>query len=416
MKIHTRLVYITILIFYGVNTGYCEETNKSSCKGKITLEVFRAYAFNNSAVITEIDYQFAKELANAIDTEVLANPELDFEQTFTTMKINGDNDPQTSIALGQPLNLGNFGTRQRLATLIKKTGDLEKKIKLLELNQQISSYYYNLYYLQQTRKVLSEAEKRSVAKVELIKNGVIKGLFTLGEEKIFEGEKYRLQAEIKGIEVAISQLHYEMSNSLGIDCKFETVDDISLQDLPTIDRVILYSKKSSLSKLSRINLLSDFIAEKNKLSELEKYPKFTPKLLYQHTNDSGDFFGVGITLPLPIWNRNQSGRMNSVAESKSIKSKKNYLKNNGFENQIKNLYYIVKTTDEQSKIISQKVIPAFKLALDSQEKLYRDGKGDILKVWQALTTYNEAQVKGLNLKIATLISRLQLNQLVGEEL
>jgi len=47
---------------------------------------------------------------------------------------------------------------------------------------------------------------RAGNKISLIQKGVKKGLFSKGEEKLFEGEKFRIQARRKGVSAAISTL------------------------------------------------------------------------------------------------------------------------------------------------------------------------------------------------------------------
>jgi len=73
-------------------------------------------------------------------------------------------------------------------------------------------------------------------------------------------------------------------------------------------------------------------------------------------------------------------------------------------------------SQEQADIFLQNVIPAFSAALEAQEKLYSQGKGNVIQVWQTLRTLNEVQSQGLLLWLEAISIRVQLSLLVGEEI
>jgi len=160
----------------------------------------------------------------------------------------------------------------------------------------------------------------------------------------------------------------------------------------------------------------DLTKEQVRLSELDAFPQITPRLIYQHTNDGGDFFGAGISIPLPFWNQNQGEKYKANAERKVAEIQSSFIKNGGLENQIITLREAVINAEEQAQLFSKKVIPSFEKAFQAQEKLYAQGKGNVLQVWQALTTFNEVQTQGLVLALEARALRMQLSLLVGEEI
>ena len=70
---------------------------------------------------------------------------------------------------------------------------------------------------------------------------------------------------------------------------------------------------------------------------------------------------------------------------------------------------------EQAELYSKKVVPAFHEALRSQERLYAQGKGSVLQVWQTLRTFNDAEREALAVWLTAATARMQLSLLVGEE-
>lgn len=413
-------VYIVCLFSSGLATsGIAEDITQAQpqkCEQQLSLETFRAYAFNNSPLVAEIDRDYAGELAAAFETETLQNPELQAEKTFTKMDLGGANDPQTQVSIGQPLRLSNFGSRSEVAKLIRKSGDLQKKAKLLELIQKLTLQYETLAAYQQIGTILLDAENRASKKVSLIREGVKKGLLSDGDEHLFEGEKYRLQAQSKSIASTISVLRNELSKSIGYPCVINATFKKEISDLPSAQILIQRAKESQIGESARIDLLLDLTKEQVRLAELDAYPQITPRLIYQHTNDGGDFIGAGFSIPLPFWNRNQGEQYKANAERKAAEIRSSFVKSGGLENQISTLREAVVNSEEQAQLFTKKVIPSFEKAFQSQEKLYAQGKGNVLQVWQTLTTLNGVQTQGLQLLLEAKSLRIQLSILIGEEI
>lgn len=420
--VRKTLVLICTVVWFFPDQSHAESgaVNKASepgspCEQKLTLAGLRAYTLQKSPLISEIDREYFAEVARAVDVELLTNPELQLERTYTRMSVGGADDPQSAISFGQPLRLSNFGAKERVAALIRKTGDREKRAKLLELNQRLAIQFYTLYSLQQAYEFLIAAEKRSAKKVSVIKQGVAKGLLSVGDEKLFEGEKYLLQAQQKGLLASISSVKSELGRSAGLVCSVIAIADTKLESLPSKETLLAKSKESDLSENARIELLTQLTAEQTKLAELDAYPQLTPKFVYQHTNDGGDFFGAGISVSLPVWNRNQGERLRAGAQESAARARRDFFSSGGLESQIGALRGIAANYAEQSEIFFTKVVPSFESALESQERLYAQGKGNVLQVWQTLRTVNEVQLQALSIWLDAVEARLKLSTLIGEE-
>ena len=411
------LLCVSSLPFESLAAADTEISEKTQiCEQILSLEEFRAYALNNSPMVGEIDRDYASDLAKAFDLRVLANPELQAERTRTRMTLSAADEPQSQISISQPIRLSDFGKRDRVASLIKKSGDAQKSAKVLELTQKLIVQFRTLYVLQQTERIISEAELRATKKVSLIREGVKKGLISDGDEKLFEGEKYRLQAQKKGISSTISIMQSDLGRSIGSSCLIVTTDPGAFGETPSENLLLQKARASKLSESTRLALLASLAKEQTRLAELDAFPGITPRLVYQHTNDGGDYFGAGISIPLPFWNRNQGNRMRAETEHKVAETNRAFLANGGLESQIKSLRSAVISSKEQAELFSAKVVPSFEAALRAQEKLYSEGKGNVLQVWQTLRTFNEVQSQGLLLWLEAASARVQLSLLIGEEI
>lgn len=386
------------------------------CAGEISLDTFRACAIKNSPLAAEIDREFSDALAQAFDTEILANPELQVDETYTRMNIGGSHDAQNQVSIGQPFRVSNFGSRQALAALMRKVGDGKRRAQLLELTQTLNLKFRTLSVLQQVERILSDAESYALKRAGSIREGVKKGLFSSGDESLLEGERYRLLAQKKSTTAAIYLLQSQIARSTGITDRIDAIFSADLGELPSDDQLLQKARESEISEKVRADLTTSLAEEQRCVAELDTVPQLAPRIVYQHTNDGGDFIGAGITLPLPFWNRNQSGIIRADADRKSAARISEYLNQGGLSAQIVNVRRAVAEYQDQSRIFLKSVVPSFEKALRSQEKLYQEGKGNVMQVWQTMRAYNEARTEALTLWLDAVSARIQLSVLVGEEI
>ncbi len=414
--------WITILLctasFCAGRVSYADDTPELSgvsCERTITREDLHSLALQRSPLLAEIDSEYADEISKAFETEVLINPELQAEQVYTSMQINGDNDPQANVSLAQRLRLSNFGQRQRVAALLRKVGDTQRSAQLLEFTQKLDLQFYTLQVLQRSEKILIDSEQLASKKVVLVHQGVAKGLLSEGDHKLFEGEKFRLQAQRRGLEASINAIQGEMSKAVGSACSWRVQSESAFAAIPSEEVLVAKARESKLSQVARADLLLGLASEQVRLAELDRYPEFAPRIVYQHTNDGGDFIGAGIAIPLPFFNRNQGDIGRAHAAYIAAQRKKELLADGGLETQVRSLRNAAVAALEQEQLYSTKVVPAYEAALRSQERLYAQGKGSVLQVWQTLRLFSEARSEALTLWLGAATARMHLSLLIGDE-
>lgn len=412
-----KIARYVLALWVGVITAplACADLPSGPCARAFSLEQIRAAALGESPLVAEIDATFAAELGRAFNTEVLENPELGGDHAFAANQIRGDNDPNTQIFLAQPLRLSNFGARDRVAELIRKAGDNQKGRQLLELTQKISLQFYSLGVLQRMKRVLAKAEELAAHKVALTRKSVQEGLLSEGDERLLEGERYRLLSQRRGVEVSILAMQGELARTVGLTCYPSVTETVKVPPIPP-DAVLLDRAGSSqFNENTRAEILLNLSQEQARLEDLDAFPRFSPGAIYQHTNDGGDFIGGSLTIALPIWNRNQGNRGQADSEQASARRKREFLWGGGFQAQIRLLRAASVTALERAELFSSKAVPAFEAGLRSQERLFSAGRGSVIEVWQTLRSYNDAQIEGLALWLEAATKRIELSLLVGEE-
>ena len=387
----------------------------TACELKTSLEEFRAHALAHSPLVADIDREYALQVAKAIDTKLWANPELSAEETWTRMYVGGANDPQSSVTLSQPMKLSNFGKRDKVAELLQKAGDTEKNIKLLEFAQQANVNFVRLFALQETVRFLQLAEQDAAKKVGAVRKQVREGLISQGSEALFEGEKFRLEAQRVGAEASLATLQSELAMALGTTCAVIATRPPQFTKIPAATNLLEKARSSRISEKARLDILQQLTAEQVRLAELDIFPSVSPRVVYQHTNDGGDFVGAGITIPLPVWNRNQAERTRASAEQDVARRKANLINQGGLELQISSTHAAAVSSERQVEIYTRQAEVSFKAALEAEARAYASGKGSVLEVWQTFRALNEAQLTGLSLRQQAAMARARLSILVGEE-
>ena len=392
-----------------------QSNNDGVCELKTSLEAFRAHALGHSPLVAEIDSTYANQVAQAIETELLINPELSAEQTYTRMNIGGANDPQSSITFSQPLRLSNFGKRDKVAELLRKAGGTQRDIQLLEFTQQTTVRFYTLFSLQRTVLILQEAERTAASKVATAKKQVKEGLLSQGSEALFQGEKSRLEAQRAGAEAALATLRSELSMAIGTECTVVATQLPVAAKIPATSVLLEKARSSRISETARLDVLQELTSEQVRLAELDAFPIIAPRFSYQHTNDGGDFYGAGFTIPIPIWNRNQAGITRTTAEREVAARKSALIHKGGLELQVSSARTAAVSSERQVEIYFSSVEPSFRAALQAEERSYMSGKGGILEVWQTFRALNEAQLTALSLVQQAAMARARLSILIGEE-
>ncbi len=412
----TSLSALTILAVTGVvEAAPNRESLTQPCEMKLSLDAFRAHALAHSPLVAEIDRDYATRVAQALETELLINPELSGFQTWTRMYVGGANDPQSEVSLSQPLRISNFGKRDKVADLIRKAGDTERGIKLLEFTQQSTVNYVRLYSLQETVRVLTQAEADVATQVATVSKQVKEGLLSQGSEAVFQGEKARIEAQRVGTEGTLAALQSELSMTIGTTCKVVASAAPSFAKIGPAPALLDKARSSQMSEQTRLQVLQALATEQTRLAELDAFPIFAPRVVYQHTNDGGDFVGAGITVPLPLWNRNQPEITRTTAEQEASRRKTDIVTKGGLELQVATTHAAAVSAHRQVEVYTSRVAPSFRAALEAEQRAYQSGKGSILEVWQTFRAWNEAQVTGLALWQHAAMARARLSIVVGEE-
>ena len=381
----------------------------------VTQEQVRALALARSPLVKLIDAEYAVSVGSAMELAVLNNPSLSTETQFSAHPRASTGDNQIVASIDQPLRLSDFGSRSRVAALMNRTAQDDQKLALLELTQRIHLLYVKLWSEREQLEQLDGVRRKASKKLTLAESAASRGLVTSGEKQLIEGEVGRLKAQILGIRSVVAQTESELLKISGCDLARATLEPPELKAPPALEALLKIGVETDLNPLQRARRAAELAREQVRLAELDRISTITPRVVYEHTNDGSDFFGVGITVPLAIWDRNQGQRVIAAARDDQRRAELDMLSAGALEKHIEMLQRASQTSYEQAQVFKSQVLPSFRGALESQEREFQSGKGSILQLWQSLRALSEAQEQELSLRVRSAEVLSQLSLFVGQE-
>ena len=374
-------------------------------------EVLQA-ALENSPFVAEIEAQSEKIRADGVQLKTLSNPELSGEVRPYVSQHN-NLDEEYEIGVLQPLRLSSFGMRERVGKLIEESASIDKKLALLEFSGNLRLIYLKTWALQEKEKFTKNLASQTKSLSDMVQRSTSQGLFPASISKLFEAELEKLSAELIGVSAdhkrALAEL-LKKSNSIS---KEQVLSPIDLGPLPKEDSL---SDISLLPVVDAKRLRLKIATAQRELSRLDSFPKFAPRIAFEHTSDGADRVNVGFQIEIPLFDRNQGERIKSDADERASRSAISYVESGKLQDEVALILEAAKASSEQAKKYKEKVIPTLAAALSSVEREFKAGQGNPQQVFQNVVELRSAQDTYLELVLKALSERIELSVITGKEI
>lgn len=393
----------TVLIF-NLSSAYSEE---------LSVDEAIQSALAQSPLVAEIDSNFAKEVREARDVDLLPNPELDAEMQYYSNGAPDATSNQPSLAITQAFRLSHLGLRAHVSKLKEQAAKQGKEAELVVFLQRVRLAFGRNWLLTERRNFTSGVLSKAKEISDFVEKGFKETIFGIGEREIFRAEVARLKAELEGLDAELSRSQSEFISLTGIESTGKTFKKLELSEVDPklLDRF----EKGSLKIQDRMKVLLTVSEEEKRLAERDAFPELRPRLVYAGTNDGGEFYGLGITIPLPFSNRNQNAIQEANAVKKSAQTTATYYRSETFRSQLQLLQQSISSSLRQLELYETKVIPSFQSALKAYNQQLRSGQGTVLQVWQVAVSLNESYERYTELWIKTFSERTELSIFLQED-
>ncbi len=365
----------------------------------------------NSPFAAEVTKIRLENIAPQLDETKLADPEIEYEYN-----IEGQ---EHEVTLSQPFRLSDITlTRLSYRDILNELNNAEAKLDLLRVYHQISRSYYELYVLQERKKYKQE-HLNFLNKVSHIVHR------SINHNNLSTAEIYAFDADILSTQTELDVLKEELNNEQTAFAQFLNVFDknMSLRQPPMItvpvslDQIL---KKTNEYPSRRKMLELEHKQAKEQLAILsqDRYaPLISPKVVYGYNRqEKEDDWKVGLSLSVPLWNRQDGAYSALKAREKSAKLQLASLDKISFNEVVAKAYKKLSVQASAAGKYAEIIIPDYRESVNKMETSFANGRFTVFDVWQIREKYLNAQEQYLNALENTLEAKIELEMLIGTRL
>lgn len=409
------MVRITIILLCLALAPALDVGAQSPVPPRVTLDDVVALAVRDNRILRAKQYEYQATRANEITAGLRPNP----VATWVGDQFGNRNvDPEHTVTLGQPIELG--GKRERRLDSARAATRVTE-FELADVRRQVIALVKKTFtdvLVGQATLDLARENLRSLDEVERIQR------FRAERGDISELELIRIQVQrfaferdaadaLQAIRTAKIGLR-ALAGLDGLPANFEVVGDMGFRDRP-FDRDELYR----LTIANRPDVRAAEAAREKARADVDlaranAWWDFTPQLEYKRTGPF-DTFGVGVSIPLRVFDRNQGEIARTRAEVDRAEALRQASALQALADVDTALAGVV-TSREKVIALRDNYLPKALRVRETVEFAYRRGGVSLLDFLDAQRTYRETAVEHIRSVGAYWSAYYQLEAAVGGSL
>lgn len=388
--------------------------------GNLTLRDAVTLTLLNNPELAAFSWEIRAQDAKEIQAGLIPNPELGLEtEQFGGTGENREFDSaQTNIQIGQLIETAEKRLkRKNVAALDKTLAGWDYEAKRLDVFTDAGKAFIDVLALQERVALETELatlfEQFSITVSERVKAGKVSPL----EETKANVALANVKIELVRIKSELNAAQQRLASFWGSSApEFTTVEGnlFDFGPLPDAEQIARL-----LSQNPDIARWSTELKQRRAAVELEKakaVPDVTLAAGTQYFNNTDDqTLIVGLTIPLPFFDRNQGG----VEEAQSRLSK-GYHENHAADIKVRTAfartYQSLSASFKQATYLKNEIVPGAHSAFDASTEGYREGKFSYLDVLDSQRTLFEAKGQYIEVLATYHKSRADLERLIGRKI
>jgi len=379
----------------------------------LSLETVIKQALQNSPETARILNSVADADAEAFEIETLQNPSA--EIYFTAIEDNSSRS--VGLEFEQPMRLSNFGSRGSYADALRRTASIEQKAQMLELIHSITRGYASYWALQEQEKLLSENASYARKKQKLIERAAKEGRVDVADAKIFKAEALRLEEQLRVVRARKTSGAANLLRMAGMD---QTSFDAKRPKSPEIpDLSYLTGLAGNEGSIRSLLEARKALAERRYAVARQDagFPEFAPRAVIEQDFDTDNTTVLlGVSIALPIWDRNNAELSRAVAERRLAQSNLNAMNELNFANVLGAAYEQAKSTQISASTYRNKIVPSWNDVQSLTDKKFENGQASILDLFQMRERITDVQSEALQTYLNSIEARIELESLIGQSL
>ncbi|MHC4174615.1 MAG: TolC family protein [Planctomycetota bacterium] len=388
--------------------------------GVITLREALVLALMYNPELRAFSWDVRASEAKQLQASLWPNPELavEVEEVGGTGERSGFDAAETTIQLSQLIEMGDKRSkRTKLASLEKKLAGSDYEAKRLDVFTEVTKAFIEVLAAQQRLKSTEELLQLSEELVDTVDKRVDAGKDSPLEKTkaavVLSNIKIQHQQAVQNFEFARKQL---ASTWAGKNPKFESVAGQlgSLSPIPPIDKLTdLVAQNPDIARWS-------LEIDRNKASlELEKAKAISDIALsgglqrFNGTDDNAVVFGISI--PLPISDRNQGGKLAASYELAKAREEQR-VAHTRIQMELAKAYQSLSSAYTEATELDENVLQGAEGVFEASRTGYSRGKLDYLNVLDAQRTFFHARARYIESLVAYHKARADVEHLIGQDL
>ena len=379
----------------------------------LELQTVIKHALQNSPETAQIFNTLAKAEAEAFDIETLSNPTAEINATA----FKNDASRSIDLELEQPMRISTLGSRRSYADAIRQTASIEQKAQILELIHSITRGYASYWALQEQEMLLTQNADYAHKKQKLVQRAAQEGRVDAADAKIFHAEALHLEEQLRVIRAKKTHGATTLMQMAGMDQALFHARRPEISDLP--DLATLASLAENEGSIRSLLESRKTLAERryNVAQQDAGFPEFAPRAIIEHDfDDSSTVILFGVTIAIPIWDRNKAELVRARAERHLAQSNLNALREHHFANVLSAAFEQARATQQSALNYRNKIVPSWHEVQLIADKKFANGQASILDLFQIRKRMTDVQSEALQIYLHSIEARISLESLIGQSL
>jgi len=400
-------------------TAKSQESNSTSAAAGLSLDALVAEALAKNPELKFYEAEITAAKAGRKTAGLFANPELSSGVGQKTVRGGGLSAEGVawSVSVVQPFEWpGRIGLRKAIANRDIELAALGYDRFKLALAGRVRTLAYGLFAAQERSAAATEVAERFKALREVLVQRDPAGLTPLLETRVIEATELNAQRKASEALLATQAALLELNQLRGVTPDFRlSVSQTQLAFRPPADRNTLMTLARTNNFELRVRAVE--LAQQGfrvDLAKNERYPTISvgPSISEERAGDRERIIGVGVSLPLPLWNRNKGNIEAAAARQMQAEVSLNVTERE-IQRKVIEAALTYETKLREMARWRPDSVQHFKEAAEVADRHYRLGAVPISTYVELQKQYLEAVESLLDTKKEALESAAQLELLTG---
>lgn len=342
------------------------------------------------------------------------NTELEFETEEFSGSLPGFSQAEWSLSLSQEFEFwGKRRARIKETEIEAESIHLEADIAAFDIYARVSRRFFELGHAQVKYDLLKQALKLAEELVEAARIRIEKGAAHISELNMAELELSRGKINLDNAEMELANARHALAalwdgSADQINSVKPAGGDITIPDIETLTKMVGDSREMARMEIEQARLKA---ATHAAIADARPSPTIRAGIKRLEAEDVNTFL-VGVSLPLPFFNRNQ-GRQRALQSQASAIDLEMQQKRTETETELYTIYERLRRLETTGETLDRDLIPQAEATFQSLKEAFAKGKLPYLALLEGERTLLELQQEKNDTMLELRYQIILLEELLG---